>query len=1340
MKKAAALFLTFCLIAMCFAAVPVSAGSAGGGGGGGIIVPPPQRTFTVPVENAEPGAKIILALYNGNALADIIIKKYDGNAVSFRSYEAYDQIKAFVWSENGMEPFSEELDYSQIVYGDDDSIVIDIASLSRIITENGKIYGILYFADPDDYTANKLRIDSDAVYYYNGKRISPDDAISCLRDVYEGGETPYGKLQLVRVGYEDDFSIVYITEYNYNEIVSEVDKENKKVTTIYGGNISFISSETEYVFYKEDGSMGSFDDIEKNSVLTFAESKDGKLCAVYISNKKVTGIVTEKGYIDFGYGCRIGDDTYKINEEYESVEPGDKGTFYINFDNTVVYAERETNEKYAYLFKAGTASSAFSDGTVQIKYLKTDGTWEVKDLASSITICKGYETVSGIKPGSYQNDYQKLEALSELFEMDGSGEICGAKPQLITFKTNAGGEINKLYVASDSADRNCFSMDYSGSGMVYSKKDNKLGDIPLKKNTKVLCINTAHDYDEDGFFVSTSDMVFRDNQEYMVDVYDMNTFGYPAIIVAYDAAAAISEADPIFVVDRVAYATSAEGFDVYKFYGFQNGERVSLESSADFYMDYDLEAGDVILYSPDFFGKVNDIEVLFTKYMASDYIYEGTVPEISLGEAEEVFGKVTAKKPGNTVTLDSGEDYALTGDKLKIYKVNLISKSATVSVASYDDITAVSSDSGYGSWAYLRFCDGEAIGAVIYQKSVKAAEDDIIEISASQLNDVSEQDGEITGISYLDATGNAAVELLFAPGAKYYYNGVEADAEAAAEFIWAILDGEYNYNGLGGLRSGKIKFVRDGGDNAFSNVYITEYNYSCVVDKIDENGRVIDTYGNLIEFDYYDTIAFYKEDGSIGSFDDIEKGSVVSFAESEDWTCCCSVYISNKKVTGTVTEKGYEGNVTFCYIDGNYYKCNDNDTVSVGDKGTFYINIDNAVVYAKLETNVNYVYLFKAGIKSGTVTGDKVQIKYLKDDGTWEIKDLADRITVYKGNEAVSGIRPQEYIDDGYQIEALGWLFDIRYNEIRDAKPQLITFKTNSSGEINKLYAAKDMQDKLCFSKDYSSSGVTYSQKYNKLGRVYLKNNTKVFCVDTSEADEEDGYCVTTSDRLFKDGLNYSIDAYDYDDDGYPSVLVAYDAAPDFFIDDPVFVIDRVVPYENDDGNDVYLLYGYRDGEEFSAETAAGCNFNCGELGAGDVIIYKLDLMDKIDDIKVLFYADDAVNYIFDCGDAPALSRDDCVEEDFGMVTKKNTGNRLMLEYDDERQYSLTGDKLKIYTVNVNRLRPVISVASYGDITAYTNEGRLGSWAYVRYYDDEPICAVVYQADIPYRVEYDYDY
>lgn len=643
----------------------------------------------------------------------------------------------------------------------------------------------------------------------------------------------------------------------------------------------------------------------------------------------------------------------------------------------------------------------------------------------------------------------------------------------------------------------------------------------------------------------------------------------------------------------------------------------------------------------------------------------------------------------------------------------------------------------------------------IYAIAAKTNRNETIEIDYSQLDKNTDLAHNV--VYYLEReTDKSAKKINLSDDVKFFYNGGE-DKASAADFLTQVGGDETHPE----IHPGSVIFVdsldEEESQSGYDYVFVTEYTKDYVVDEIDlDTETITDVYSNTVDIDLDDEGAVYTfvKDGRPAVYEDIQEGDVLTFAEGKDTDGkeLIKVFISSKTVEGSVSEKRGDGDEAYFTIGGKEYRAGiiyesnavDDTIVSVGDEGTFYINVDGRIVYKDASSTVsgNYAYLFKAGTKNSTVSSDTVQIKYIKSDGTWETKDLASTITIYKGSDNVNGIKPAK-LEGTEKIAAMKDLFELDDdNTVEAAKPQLFKYATKSDGTINKLYVAAKGPDKNSFTLDADKEDAIYKEKANQVGNIYLNSDAIVFNIKTAKADDEDGYSVSTVKATFKDANDYDVKAYDEDNAGYPKVLVTFDASSDVTADTPILVIDRVTSSTNSEGQDILKFYGYQDGEAVSAESSEDLEGGYENLEAGDVIIFSLDGAGKIDQIEVLFTTAQALEYI-EKGKAPVFPVVEDVEEYFGQVLKKSTGNRVQLDIDADGEFldvdkggkdvdkGLTGRDVKFYTVNLNRSKTAVSAAVYGDITANTKEGKLASYVYVRYYDDIAVGAVAYQMDIP---------
>jgi hypothetical protein len=175
-----------------------------------------------------------------------------------------------------------------------------------------------------------------------------------------------------------------------------------------------------------------------------------------------------------------------------------------------------------------------------------------------------------------------------------------------------------------------------------------------------------------------------------------------------------------------------------------------------------------------------------------------------------------------------------------------------------------------------------------------------------------------------------------------------------------------------------------------------------------------------------------------------------------------------ESINGTVTEKDDSSTPKKVIIDGEEYEyASDSlaDNIKLGDAGEFYLDATGKVAaYDKtISKSGNYAIVLNAD--KSTASLDEVwKVKMYTTDGKVAIYNLAEKVRVR------DGINSYKSVDD----KVVG-------AELKEAeKPLVITYTTNSDGEINKICtAANDLA---------AGSAIAYNQEYNKAD-LYINAN-----------------------------------------------------------------------------------------------------------------------------------------------------------------------------------------------------------------------------------------------------------
>jgi len=706
--------------------------------------------------------------------------------------------------------------------------------------------------------------------------------------------------------------------------------------------------------------------------------------------------------------------------------------------------------------------------------------------------------------------------------------------------------------------------------------------------------------------------------------------------------------------------------------------------------------------------------------------YEGVVDSVDYASTADEYDKTTvtitaSKINGDTIAVEDREAYLF-----------IEAESGAAAYLGYSVVAYVGEDEETGD------------DNVIFAIAAKTGKNTTVSVDYSQIEGFEED----VALDYLvKETDKSATELEL-DDPEYYFNGV-VDQKNAVDFLDRTLE-----------VPGVVKLVDNDNDNQYEYVFVVAYGDDELVTAIDAEEKILlNKEGNQIDIDLEDenvTYSFIK-DGAAIAWEDIAVGDVLTFATSDDGSLV-SVYVSNTVIEGTVKEQGMANGEETYAINGEDYKVTTGanaPAVKVSDEGKFYLNVDGRIAFkdAASVNSDNYAYLMAAAIDSG-LGGNKVELKFITATGEWKVAEIATRVTIYNGGTSET-INSADANTDAtiYTIDADG---DLSFTS------QLFQFDMNSTGLINRLYVVDGEgadDENFSLDADYSAVGdeKAYNATSNKIGSVYLSEATKVFNVNTSKvaAGDEAGVTVGTS-SFFKDDADYNVMVYDKDTDGYPAVVVVLNA--ETIVDSAThpMVITKVTSGKNDAGYPVDVFYGYQDGEAVTAmgsedgvQYFARNDANCESpltgkdeegnvtkddisddpsVSAGDVVIFGLDVAGNIANVQILMRAEEArdLKDAFFYEDANGAEAN--VKEMFGLVAKTRSGNRATIDFLDDtfEEITLKGSDLNFYTVNLNRSTPIVNTAAWSAVKAELRAEKVGSYAYVRYYDDAPVAVVIY--------------
>lgn len=548
------------------------------------------------------------------------------------------------------------------------SITIPAKDIVDVTGDTASSITVSYWRSENDRDPKNVTIGKDPIYIYNGK-FKDTVEITALKPTS-------GNLVLLDSDSNGTYDIVFVNHFK-NIVVDTISTVTGRVTDKYlNGSLVFDPDNTnvEYSIIK-DGVEIEVGDLAEWNVLSYTISDDEELIKAYVSDKSVTGTITEVN----SKGFRISGDSglYKKAESYPNeIALRDSGTFYIDVEGNIAAVNTRgggdqtlSNESYAYLVNA--AEEGNFETNVQFKLFTAKGETTILTSSTKMRLNKDYG----------------LEPTTVLTRLQTDGKVT---PQLITYDVNSSGRITGISIAEDATATGTpnpdeFTLNVNKKDMVYKSASGKLDNVSVTDETIVFDIPATADNDTDRFAVRGKSM-FSNDAQYDALVYDMQE-NYAAKAIVITSSTGITSAEsPIVVVDNVS-ETQNESFDyVDKLYGFENGKEVEINASDRNVLvkngSTKLDQGDIIQYKTNARGEIDGITVLF------DVTQKDTeaITELST-DLTTVYGRVTKKFAGSVNMEINGaiHNYTLP-ENMTVYLYDSARSNNNITVVSAADI------------------------------------------------------------------------------------------------------------------------------------------------------------------------------------------------------------------------------------------------------------------------------------------------------------------------------------------------------------------------------------------------------------------------------------------------------------------------------------------------------------------------------------------------------------------------------------------------------------------------------------------------------------------------------
>lgn len=412
--------------------------------------------------------------------------------------------------------------------------------------------------------------------------------------------------------------------------------------------------------------------------------------------------------------------------------------------------------------------------------------------------------------------------------------------------------------------------------------------------------------------------------------------------------------------------------------------------------------------------------------------------------------------------------------------------------------------------------------------------------------------------------------------------------------------------------SGKVTLIDNDSKNGYDVIDI-EVASSAVVDEVKSNGKVVfketpkNCQNQKIELNFdedeKDVLIKLTKNGEAIEYTDLQEWDVLSILFNNEGTKYYDAkVIDGTKVDGTVgSRKSSKTSADgFKYtIGGNEYDvaafCYGGKAVnvgwSVGTAGMFYVDeYGKIVAYDKngstsvSATAGNYGYVLNAAVTSGSFDEETVRVQLLDKSGKVYTADLATKVKIeYSSDADINGnsVTVKDHSDD---------IADAMMN-------QLITFESNTSGEVKTITfptnANVDDESGFVLSGQGTAAYDEEDMTIKNIGSFDVNEDTLVFFIKGESALTGLGDTNAASKTTSKVGTaasladgEYEMVVYD-EEDGVAGVIVVFNTTGGISPSSNIAVVDSVGEANDDEGNKVYEVTYFMNGEKLVSKTDA---------------------------------------------------------------------------------------------------------------------------------------------------------
>lgn len=471
---------------------------------------------------------------------------------------------------------------------------IDIADITGA-SKSGSTISFTYKRENGKYGQESFSLTTGKYVVYNGKTVSAGQLSTALLNADSGS------VKLV------SDSLTVITAYK-TLVVSSVNLAEETIYDAYDAYDRSLKLENkEWSITDKEGKSITLDSVNKNDVISKAESLDGEIVNAIISSKSVTGeisAVKDLGSDDAvltiaGIDYSLSNQTRVTgNAEYwtDYLKLGLSGTFLIDFEGKIAGIVTQKDAGIiGYLLTMGYKGSSLNKKLQAAVVVKDSDEYVVYDLADKVEIdCRKFKKHEDIE--AYFTEDSAIKKQPIIFDLNSEGKI--KKINTPTLGTENGrvveDEDENLIHRHKSTDED---MNYKSSG-IYG------GKFFLAQGDNMIVAKGGEEFED--YVVKSS---LATNEFYYIDVWTIGNKSPEAVVALVEQSSTPSIGDDplLYLVDRVVFAYDSDGMEVKKLYyytGVDTIKSVIVDSKYESAVD-GFKRGDIIRFSTNTHGRLH---------------------------------------------------------------------------------------------------------------------------------------------------------------------------------------------------------------------------------------------------------------------------------------------------------------------------------------------------------------------------------------------------------------------------------------------------------------------------------------------------------------------------------------------------------------------------------------------------------------------------------------------------------------------------------------------------------------------------------------------------------------